>query len=47
MFCKPRIAQSGVLRQDNAGILAHCGLKYKDHLTFFNGKDFFINNQYY
>ena len=28
MFFKPSIAQPGVIRLDNAVILAHCGLKY-------------------
>ena len=41
MFYKPSIAQPGVLRQDNAFILAHCGLKYTDHLKRFIGQNFF------
>ena len=41
MFYKPSIAQPGVLRQDNAFILAHYGLKYIVHLIRFIDKNFF------
>ena len=35
MFYKPSIKQPGETKLDIADILAHCGLKYIDHIIFF------------